>query len=217
MIYLIILLTIFLFIISLMCSRNNIFSPGVITSGVWLVCLFLYLILDHSLPKHNGQFYIAISIWMVLLIFFSLVMQSCTFKGSFDAPNQLIRDIYWYISIITFPLLLLFAYKAITTGDTGSVTLDLRLAAIGQTKHFKEIYGPLYTLIWLAAYLIELMFYDKKNKYRIYILGFFYLSFAVLAMAKFILLQFLFMTLCVFYFKYVLILKHIIIVRNSLV
>ena len=103
--------------------------------------------------------------------------------------SQLIRDIFFWVSVATFPLLLLFVKEALQTGETGNWALDLRLAAIGKTSTFKEVYGGLYLIVWQVAYLIELFYYSKKNRYRVIILGLMFLALGVGTMSKTILLE----------------------------
>ncbi|MDR1761108.1 MAG: hypothetical protein LBR55_01515, partial [Bacteroidales bacterium] len=108
-------------------SKNNIFSPSVITPIIWIFCLSLFLILGQNLPSLTGQFLGAISLWVFLLTFFSMLVQSTKVSDKFDyVPNKIILDIYFVISVCTFPSLLAFAYSAISMGETGHWALDLR-------------------------------------------------------------------------------------------
>jgi oligosaccharide repeat unit polymerase len=198
-----------LLVLGVYLSKKNIFSPSVITPGIWLLCLSLFLLLSHTLPPLTSQFLIAISLWVFLLSFTSLLMQSTRSVTKERKVSTFVRSSYFWISVLTYPLLLMFAYKAITTGTSGSWSLDLRLAAVGESIHFDKEYGGLYTIIWQVAYLIELMYYSKKTRHRVFILGFILISMGFLTMAKGMFLMFFVQTICVLYFKKVVSLKHL--------
>ncbi len=205
----VIIFFIVLLVLGVVLSKNNIFSPSVVTPAVWLVCLTLFLVLTHDLPPLQNQFLIAISLWVFLLSFSSLSIQSIRFPKKERKISSFVRSSYFWISVLTYPLLLIFAYKAITTGTSGSWSLDLRLAAVGESVHFDKEYGGLYTIIWQVAYLIELMYYSKKTRHRVFILGFILLSMGFFTMAKGMFLMFFVQTICVLYFKKLVTLKHL--------
>jgi len=209
MIY-VISLCVILLILGLVVSKDNIFSPCVLTPGIWLACLSLFLMLEHNLPHLGHQFLTGISLWLICFCFFSMLTQSVNFSVSTANPSQLVRDIYFWSSICTFPLLLLFVYNAVRLGDPSiSWTWNVRLAVIGKTDYFKESYSPFYTVIWQAAYLIELFFYSKKNRNRVFILAFLSLFFATITFSKYLLLQFFVTTIIILYFKHKVNLKHV--------
>jgi len=205
------LLCVFLLIISFISSKNDILSPGVITSGIWIVCLSLFWILNHNLPPLSIQFLGSLSIWVTLLCLTSLLMQSVTTKVEIGEPSTFVREIFFWISILTYPTFLLFVRDALALGNTGNWSMDLRLAALGQTPHFKEIYGGIHIIIWQISYLIELYYYSKKNRKRVFILGFMFLSFAFLTVSKAAYLEFFIKTICILYFMKKIKIKHILI------
>lgn len=206
------ILFVLLLVVSLIVSKNNIFSPAVITSAVWLVCLLAFLLLKHKLPPLGGQFLLSIALWVFLLVFFSLLMQSVKFSDTLNyAPSKFVRDLYFWISVFTFPLLLMYAHKAIVLGPTGHWAMDLRLAAVGKTKYFTEIYSGIHITIWQISYLIELFYYSRKNRVRVFVLGFFIISLAFVLMTKTVIMDFFIMTFCILYFKEKVKLKHFLI------
>ena len=212
MVIFLIILFILLLFASLIVSKNNIFSPGVITTAIWIFCLSLFLLLKHNLPPLTGQFYCAISLWIFLYVFSAMFIQTAKFSNRFNyEPSKLVMDIYFLLSLCTYPLLLFFAYKAIKLGSTGNWAKDLRLAAIGQTKFFTEMLEVPYFLIWNASFMIELFFYSKKNRHRVFILGFFFLSYAFFTMSKFCFLDFFLRTICVLYLTKRVSIKHLLI------
>lgn len=207
-----ILLLIALLVVGLRTSKNNVFSPGVITPAVWLFCLLMFNILTNALPDLSSQFFFALNLWVLSFMLLFLIMQKI--KTPFEKnsnPSQLVLDIYFLISLCTYPLLLHFAYQAITLGAETTWTSNLRLAAIGKTGPFKEVFGPFYILIWKASYLIELFFYSKKNRKRLIILVFLFLSYVFVTMSKAIMLDIIMITLCLLFLKKIITIKHIII------
>jgi len=198
--------------LSYISSNRNIFAPAVITSAVWFVCLSLFFLLHHNLPPLSTQFITGLSLWMTLLCLSSLFMQSLSVNSKIRNPSRLMRNIYFYISIATFPLLLYFAYTAIKTGTTGNWALDLRRATLGISSHdSSEAYTPFYFLIWNSAFLIELLYASKRNLGRLIILAFFCIAFGVLTMSKAMMLNFFTMTLTLLVFKKVINSKHVLI------
>lgn len=204
------LLSVFLLGLSYILSQKNIFSPGVITSAIWFVCLSLFFVLKHNLPPLSEQFIVSLSIWMTLLVLSSLFVQSLKFTIRQREPSQLVRDIYYYISLLTFPFLLWFAYNAIRNGETGSWTMDLRLAAIGKSNDTHEAYTPFYFQLWNVSYLIELFYFSKKNRKRTVILGLLCLSGGLLTMAKITIMNLFITSFSLLFFKKVISTKYVI-------
>lgn len=196
--------------VGLLSSKNNVFSPCIITSVIWLLCFVLYLILPHKLPELSYSFYIAISCWIVGICTTSLIIENSKIKcSSYNEAAKLIRDIYLVISILAYPSLIIYATNVIELGDTGNWAKDLRLAALGQSQHFKEVYGGIHVTIWQVTFLLELYFFSKKKWYRLLLVSICCLSFSFVTMSKWNLLNLFFMMVCVLYFKRIVLLKHI--------
>ncbi|WP_041620312.1 oligosaccharide repeat unit polymerase [Paludibacter propionicigenes] len=184
--YISISLCLFLFIISLICSKYNIFSPSVITSGIWLSVLFLYTFLGSGLNPLTDKFLSAIDIWVTLFCVSSLFIQALSLSNNNRIkPSQLARNIFFYASLVTFPLLILHAYEIVKLGTSTNWMADMRSAAVGGIKGISiEDSNPFYTLIWLGSYLIELNCYSKENKKRVFVLFLMYLMYAFITMSK---------------------------------
>lgn len=212
MIYLLIVYCIVILIIGLGCSKNNLFSPSVMTSSIWLGCLLLFVCLKHPLPELKSTFILSNFIWISGLCISSLVVQSATFPNqNLNEPNKLIQNILLILSIIYFPSLLEFAQRAVLTGGTGSWAMNLRLAALGKLSGFKEPYGGIEVIIWQVSFLLELLQFKKKTWWRLALISFIYLSFGFFTMAKVIFMNFFLFSCCVLYFKKVIKMKHILI------
>ncbi|MDD3480239.1 MAG: O-antigen ligase [Paludibacteraceae bacterium] len=212
MIYLSIL-CICLLAISYICSNENIFSPGVLTNSIWLVCIGLWYILPHHLPPLSSNFIFAISLWISLLTVTALLLQAVTIPSSIKdiKPSILIKDIYFWLSIATIPLLISFVYNAITHGSSGNWMYDLRMAAIGENGE-EEVYTPFYSLLWIATYLLYLYNTNRNNWLRTMILGLMVFSFSFACMSKIMILNFVVMTLFILYIKKIVTTKHIVII-----
>ena len=210
MIYAIITCTVML-ILGLVCSKYNIFAPSVITSGIWLVCVLLFLLMNHNLYPLTSKFYLGISIWVFCFSIASLLMQSLkAHEQSEKVPSQSIRNIYYYVSIVTFPLLLLQAYEVISIGFTHNWIYDLRAASVGIIKSIDPAeMSPFYVVIWLVGYLIELYYYSHKNKNRVIILGLLYFLFACITVSKTSFLTLFISTIFILFLKNKIKTKHI--------
>jgi oligosaccharide repeat unit polymerase len=202
-----------LLVLSLICSRNNIFAPSVITSGIWFIVLLLYITVDNKLNPLTDKFLDAINIWIVLFCISSLFTQSLGRKKiNRIEPSRLARNIFYYFSIITFPLVLLKAYYIISLGISSNWMADLRTGAIGGIKELSiEDANPFYVVIWLVSYLIELYYYSKDNRKRVFVLFFIYLVFAFVSMAKIHFLILILSTIYILYVKQYIRFKHLIV------
>ena len=209
--YISIFLCLFLFIISLICSKYNIFAPSVITSGIWLIVLVLYSVAGNNLNQLTGKFPGAINIWVTLFCFSSLFVQALsTTKKNRLEPSRLARNIFFYASLITFPLLILHAYEIVKLGTSANWMADLRSAAIGGIKGINiEDANPFYVVIWLISYFVELIYYSKQNKKRVIILFIMYFIFGFITMSKLHFLILFLGTLYILYYKKVVLLKHV--------
>ena len=98
-----------LFVLSLYLSKNALYAPAVIVSGLWSVCLLTFILMDHKLNDPDGAFLIGISIWVGTFCFFSLFAQSLKFNTPFRnaMPSKIARDIYFYFSLATLPFLVI--------------------------------------------------------------------------------------------------------------
>ena len=211
--YISIFLCLFLFIISLICSKYNIFSPSVITSGIWLAVLLLYTFLGSHLNPLTDKFLSAIDIWVTLFCVSSLFIQALSLsRNNRIEPSQLARNIFFYASLVTFPLLILHAYEIVKLGTSTNWMADLRSAAVGEIKGINiEDSNPFYVVIWLISYFIELFYFSKENRMRVAVLFFMYFLFGFITMAKLHFLILILGSLYMLYYKKSIKLKHILV------
>ncbi len=208
MIYALIIGLFLLLILSYVCSQQYLLSPAVMTCCIWLVCLSLYLFLPHNLYPLGTQTAIGLTCWILGLTLSSLFIQSFPLKTVNTEASKTVRDLYLVLSIATFPLMLWWAYKALTTG-TGSWMTDLRSAAIGNGVD-KKVFSPTYMYLWQVTYALELIYFERKKWWRVAIPAVFFIALGLCTMAKIHLLSFMLFTICILLFKRKISFKHLV-------
>ena len=190
-------------------TRDNIFSPSVITAAVWLLCLLLYLFLPHSLPPLTNKVFTALLLWIVLLSLSSLWIQPIATKQKISdiQASKLVRDIYLVISVIAFIAFIFWVITALgEDGFTGNWAKTLRKAAIGNDS---ETYGGLHIIIWHISLLLELIYFDKKRWYRVVLPYICCLFLGFFVMSKTVFLNVAVITFSILFFKKIITAKHI--------
>lgn len=201
-----------LLVVAYICSKQDIFSPGVLTAGIWLFCLLLFVVLPNRLPALQQQFLLCAGIWSGCFVLSSLSMQSLSYSNKKMQCSATIRDLYFWISIACIPALLLFVYRAIAYGTTDSIALNLRMATLGKNvKVGEDTYTPMYYILWLATYLLYLIDANKKHWKRTVILGCLTLLFGIATMSKAMILTVGIITLFVLYKRGIISTKYILI------
>ena len=189
--------------ISLITSKN-IFSPAVIVSALWLFCLVLYWLYPHHFVKLNGNFYKSITLWVSFFTFFSLFSQSLKFKSNHsNEPDFRIRNLFFFISIISFPFAVFKIYNMLSQlGITTNILYNLRLAATGSLKGVDEETSRNYfATLWLITLAIEILHFDKKRILHIIFLVFINSVWAILVMSKIVFLSIFATILTILFFK----------------
>ncbi len=208
MIFFLLIWLVLLLFVSYLLSNRDLMAPAVVTSGIWIFMLLMFLILKHSLPPLN-QVLLSIFLWTTCFVFAALLVQSLRFSVSSlgeKVPSVRIRDIYFLLSVFTYPLLLMFAYHAIKNGETGIWALDLRKAVVDSEG---GPYGGLYLILWKVAYAIELTYYSRKNRLRFYVLLFLYVSMGILLMSKAVFLELALITIIILWYKGKIKMRHL--------
>lgn len=212
MILILLFLCVLFLYIGLASSKNDVFSPCVITSTIWMLCIILYLILPHDLPSLSWSFGLTLGCWIFGMCTSSLFIENCKIKKSeYDDPGLFMRDVYLIISVLTLPSLFFYAQDVIEAGVSGNWARDLRLAALGKSTVSKEVYGGIHVIVWQVTFLLELYFFKPRKWYRLLISTVCCLGFCFVTMSKWNLLNVFFMTVCVLYFKKVFSLRHLLI------
>lgn len=186
--------------VSLYCSRN-ILSPAVITSGVWLLCSFLYLTLDHQLYPVSNSFKIGISLWVIFFCFFALIGESVTLVRTNNDINASfrMRRIFFFFSLITFPILLVNTYLFLQEIAYHNILHNLRNAALREGFLTQAI--AFFVVVWLVTYTVELIYLSRSNRIRLIILLIINAMYALIVVSKASLFTVFFITIAVLFFK----------------
>ncbi len=195
-------------------TSKNIFTPATIVSAVWLFCIIAYNIYPHNLLHLKIQFYTGISIWVGIFTLSSLFVQSIYQKSiNTENPNLSFRNFYFFITLITFPYMIWYIFNVLRdSGMLNNIFLNLRSAALGNIKGLEEGTSKNYFApLWLVAYIIELLHFNKKRIWIFIFLIFVNLSWAFLIMSKMAFLNFFVSTLVILFFKNIIRTKTILI------
>lgn len=201
MIYAIIITSISL-LLSLRTSKN-LFAPATLVSALWLFCILAYNIYPHNLFHLKSQFYTGISIWVGIFTLSSLFTQSIYQKSNNTGnPNLSLRNFYFFVTLITFPYMMWYIFNILReAGLTNDLFLNLRTAAMGNIKGLEEGTSKNYFApLWLVAYVIELLHFNKKRIWIFILLLLINLSWAFLIMSKMAFLNIFIPTFVVLFF-----------------
>ncbi len=185
-------------------TSKNIFAPATLVSALWLFCIVAYNIYPHNLLPLRTQFYTGISIWVGVFTVSSLFTQSIYQKANNKhEPNLSVQNFYFFISILSFPLVLWDIYNLLSSmGLLDNIFLNLRNAAMGKIKGLEEgTSNNYFAPLWLVSYIIELLHYNKKRRVYLLLLLFINFSWAFLIMSKMAILNIFLSTLVVLFFK----------------
>ncbi len=206
------LITIIISLVLSLSLSNKIFAPATIVAALWLFCIMAYWIYPHNLLALKDQFYIGISLWVGAFTFATLLTQSISQKSNnLTLPNEKIRNLYYILTLITFPLMLWKIYSLIISlGLTNNIFYNLRVLAIGNIKGVEDGTSQNYfASLWIVTYLIELLHFRKKNLWRLIILFLINISWAFLVMSKTSFLNIFLSTMVILLFKNIIKPKYI--------
>ncbi len=169
-----------LFVLSLYLSKNALYAPAVIVSGLWSVCLLTFILMDHKLNDPDGAFLIGISIWVGTFCFFSLFAQSLKFNTPFRnaMPSKIARDIYFYFSLATLPFLVISVHEIISSGFVQNPYNTLRI------ENVKGTTAAFFVVFWMISYVLELYNLSAKNRGRVLLMFVLNLFYAVISLGK---------------------------------
>ena len=197
-------ITIICLLISLRTTKN-IFAPTTIISALWLFCIMAYWLYPNDLLTLKDKFYTGICLWVGLFTFSALIVQSIYVKANNTSePNINVRNIYFIISIISFPLAVWNIYFLLNKFgiNNSNIFYSLRKLAIGDVKGLDEgVSNNYFSTLWMITYAIELLHFKRKNIWKIIILLLINLSWALLVMAKMNFLSIILTTLIILFFK----------------
>ncbi|MHB9054717.1 MAG: O-antigen polymerase [Paludibacteraceae bacterium] len=184
-------------------SSKNIFAPATLVSALWLFCILAYNIYPHHLIQLKDQFYTGISIWVGVFSLSALFTQSIFQKSNnTDTPNLSFRNVYFFITLITFPYMLWRIFNLLSdSGLLNNIFINLRNAASGNINGLEEGTSKNYFApLWLVAYVIELLHFKKERTWIFIFLLFVNLIWAFLIMSKMTFLNIFVSTFIVLFF-----------------
>lgn len=185
-------------------TSKNIFAPATIVSALWLFCILAYNFYPHNLFQLQSQFYNGISIWVGVFTLSSLFTQSIFQKANnTEEPNISFRNLYFVLTLVSFPYMLWYIFSLLSElGLSNNIFFNLRIMALGDIKGLEEGTSKNYFApLWLIAYCIELIHFDKKRIWIFLFLFFVNLSWAFLIMSKMAFLNIFVATLVILFFK----------------
>ena len=194
-----------LFFASYLFSKENLFSPATVVSGVWLATSAAAIYIVGTNFPISSKFTTAILLWVVPFCLASLSVQSLRVSTPFKGvvPNGLIRDIYFWICIITLPLMIYQVYLIISHAGGANAFTALRDANVrGDEDLGIDSTSSFFVSFWLVSYIIELMQVSKKNIWRVLVLLSLNLFYAVASMGKINLMVLFLATATILMFKY---------------
>ncbi len=172
-----------LFTFSLVFSRRRWYAPTVLATGVWLVSLIAYAWIDHGLHPLTNHTCTIITSWLTCFCLPAWCVQSVYIKPIFKDVTTSVtaRDIYYYFSLATLPLMILSVVWVIARSG-GNPFSALRDANVSETNGIRTT--GFFVIFWMISYLIELQVISKNNIGRVILLFFINLFYAFISMGK---------------------------------
>ncbi len=196
---LLITICIFAVFIGLFCSKGDVMEPAAATGLTWTLSALCLATLGGKLPPLSGNLYLCLACWIVCLCAAALIAERFTGKKGIAqttaqaTPNTYVCNIYLALAILFLPVLAVFTYRAITQGTAGNWAADLHAAALGKGGGRTTPFGGIFVVIWMASYILELIRFDGRKKWRLAVsFGCFFLYAAVTMSKLFLLYIFLF-------------------------
>ena len=168
---------------SLVFSRHRWYAPSVLASGIWLVSLILYACIDHGMHPLRPEICRTITCWISIFCIASWCVQSLYIKPLFYEVKSsvLVRDIYYYISLCTLPVMLITVILVLRHSG-GNPFSTLRDANV-EGSHGMRTTG-VFVAFWLMSYILELQACNRANIGRVILLFCINLFYAVISMGK---------------------------------
>lgn len=192
-------------------SRRRWYAPAVLQTAVWLLCLVLYMWFDKGLHPLKESIIQAVTVWVAGFTLTTWCVQSLHVKPLLQnvTPSVPVRDIYYFFSLATVPLLL-WAAASIVRHTGGNPLSALRDANISENDQGVRTTG-FFVVFWMVSYIMELRVLTKSNLSRVIVLFLVNLIYVIISMGKMNLLILFLSTAIVLTERGIIKLKHIII------
>jgi rhamnosyltransferase len=191
-------------VVSFLCSKESPLAPAVLMSGLWFVCTLIYMLYEGIHPAIGTKFLLNMGLWVGCFCLSALTMQSLRVRASFKdiLPSATARNIYFYISLATLPLLGYDVYRILNAGLGSNPFHVLRIANIHGVEQLGiETTSVAFGVVWLVAYILELLCYSKENRWRVFFLLAINLFYATVSMSKMVFLTIFLATVIILFYR----------------
>ena len=185
---------------------GDIFSPWMITVGVWAAIMFMFLFEQDLLDPISDQFYISLWIWVPIMTSSALLTYKVLPKVKDEAVhlseisfNPNIFLVLFILSVIFTPVYLYQILKVVTMFDTTDLFYNIRIYAVYGNQDFGIL--KYLQILNQALFIVAIWHYPKVPLWQVLTLVFCNLLCTLAIMEKGIMFNVVFITLFVFYQK----------------
>ena len=189
-------------------KMGDVFSPWMLTAGVWLAINLLSLSENDYLDPLSLQFHYCVMLWVPMLVSFSVATyyafpaKQYTFKDDDTELNKGVFMFFFIIALVCTPYFVYKVYKIVMMFGTEDLFSNIRSLAVLQSKTGDSAGILKYVnTINKALYVIALWNYKKLGRIIFFTVLFINLLYAASIMEKGFLFFLFFSTLYVLYEK----------------
>lgn len=186
---------------------GDLFSPWMLTAGIWASILFLFQFEKDLLDPLSNQFFISLWIWVPILTSSSILTYYVLPKVSNEkiaslsemAFNPRMFLLLFTLSTIFTPVYLYQILKVVTMFDTADLFYNIRIYAVYGNQDFGIL--KYLQILNQALYIVAIWHYPKTPLWQVLMLVFYNLLCTMAIMEKGIMFNVIFITLFVLYEK----------------
>lgn len=169
------LATIIVYLIILSISyilTKDIFHPSVVVCGMWTFLLVLYQVCDHPLWNLSNDFFIALSIWVIPFVLFSLVISKIPWK--INTTRNYTFNLRLYNKIFPYALLYVGLYILTLVFYVGGLSIvETKKMIIDEESRPFLLTIFLYLNVFLSVYVFYgILNYKQVKVKRLVLLAF---------------------------------------------
>ena len=192
-------------------ARRRWYAPAVLLTGVWLLAMIAYMLLDGGKHPLREDTIHAIIVWVTAFSVTTWCVQSFYWKPLLKdiTPSLPIRDIYFYFTLATLPIMIWMVMTIVrTTG--GNPFSALRDANVRENDQGIRT-TAFFVVFWMVSYIMELRVASKDNRWRIALLFLVNLFYAVISLGKMNMMILFLSTAIILSERHIVKLKHLLI------
>lgn len=186
---------------------GDLFSPWMITAGVWAVILFLFQFEQDLLDPLSDQFFYSLWLWVPILTVSAIITYYVLPKVADEATasvseisfNPTIFIVLFCLSVVFTPVYLYQILKIVTMFDTTDLLYNIRIYAVYGNQDFGVL--KYLQILNQALYIVAIWRYPKTPLWQIITLVICNILCTLAIMEKGILFNVVFVTLFVLYEK----------------